>query len=127
MPQITLTQDLELNRKILIRTEEVLANDGPKGPPNYKFAGYSNDMVGYNVEALHHKGLIEARIPSERTGKWACWPVGLTTKGQVFLYAAKNENVWKKATEQIRARGIKSNLKEMEKMLLEKAGMRLSS
>ena len=70
-------------------------------------------MVGYNVEALHHEGLIEARIPSERTGQWACWPVGLTEKGQVFLDAVRNEKVWKEATEQIKTRGVKSTLKEM--------------
>ena len=34
-------------------------------------------MVGYNIEALHHEGLIEARIPFERTGQWACWTVGV--------------------------------------------------
>ena len=122
MARMTLTQDLELCRKILIRTREVQANDGPKGPSNYTFPGHRNDMVGYNVEALHHEGLIAARIPSERTGQWACWPVGLTEKGQAFLAAARNESVWKEAIEQVKTSGVKSNLKKMEKMLLENAG-----
>ena len=91
MARMTLTQDLELCRKILIRTEEVLASDGTKGPSNYTFSGYDSDMVGYNIEALHHEGLIEARIPSERTGQRGCWPVGLTEKGREFLDVVKNE------------------------------------
>ena len=119
MARITLTEDLELCRNILLRTEEVLASDGPKGPSNYEFAGDNKNMVGYNIEALHHEGLVEARIPSERTGQWACWPVSLTVKGQVFLDAVRNENVWKEAVEQVKARGVNLTLKEMEKMLEE--------
>ena len=46
MARMILTQDLELCRKILLRTKEVLASDGTKGPSNYEFPGYSNDMVG---------------------------------------------------------------------------------
>ena len=82
MAQLTLTQDLDLCRKILLRTEEVLERDGPKGPSNYRFAGHRGDRVGYNIEALHHEGFIEARIPSERAGQWACWPASLTKKGR---------------------------------------------
>ena len=40
MAQIELKQDLDLCRKILLRTEEVLASDGPTGPSNYKFGNY---------------------------------------------------------------------------------------
>ena len=90
MAQLTLTQDFDLCRKIILRTEEVLASDGPKGHSNYMFAGHSSDMVGHNTDALHHEGFIEARIPSERTGQWACWPVGLMSKGLEFLTASSS-------------------------------------
>ena len=76
-------------------------------------------MVGYNVEALHHEELIEVRIPSERTGQWAYWPVNFTEKGQVLLDAARNEIVWKEALEQIEATGVNLTLNEMKKMLEE--------
>ena len=39
MAQMTLTQDLDLCRKILLRTEEVLACDGPKAPPTSNSQG----------------------------------------------------------------------------------------
>ena len=121
MAQMTLTQDLDLCRKILLRTEEVLACDGPKGPSNYTFSGYSSDKVGYNVEALHHEGFIEARIPSERTGQWTCWPVGLTEKGQVILDAVRSEKGWKESLEQMKVRGKNQNLKTLDNVLLEGA------
>ena len=44
MAQLILTQDLELCRKIRLRTGEALANDGPKGPSNYEFAGDIRDI-----------------------------------------------------------------------------------
>ena len=121
MAQMTLIQDLDLCRKILLRTEEVPERDGPKGPSNYKFAGYISDMVGYNIEALHHEGFIEARVPSERAGQWACWPVSLTEKGRVFLDAIRTEKSWKETLEQVKLRGVRLALNEMEKTLLESA------
>ena len=119
MAQMTLTQDLDLCRKILLRTEEVLASDGPKGPSNYKFSGYNNDKIGYSVEALHHEGFIEARIPSERIGQWACWPVGLTEKGRVIIDAIRTETGWKQTQEQMKVKGDRPTLKRIEKILLE--------
>ena len=37
--------DLDLYRKILLRTEEVMASNRPRGPESYKFEGYSPEMV----------------------------------------------------------------------------------
>ena len=122
MAQMALTQDLELCRKILLRTEEVLASDGPKGPSNYKFSGYNNDKVGYNVEALHHEGFIEARIPSERIGQWACWPVGLLSKGVEFLTAARCEDAWTKALRLVDEREKTPTIKMLTHYLVDVVG-----
>ena len=53
--------DLDLCRKILLRTEEVMGSDRPKGPDNYYFEGYDFGMVEYNLRKLYDYGAICVR------------------------------------------------------------------
>ncbi|MCY4079188.1 MAG: hypothetical protein OXF54_03020 [Caldilineaceae bacterium] len=54
MASTTVCLDLDLCRKILLRTEEVLASYKPKGPDNYQFEGYGPEKVVFNLRKLHY-------------------------------------------------------------------------
>ena len=58
MPSTFSQYDLDLCRKILLRTEEVMASNRPKGPSNYEFEGYSPETVEHNIRKLNDNDLI---------------------------------------------------------------------
>ena len=112
--------DLCLCRMILLRTEEVMASNKPKGPENYQFEGFGPEMVDFNIRKLHDNELISARERREkRRGVINCWPALLYDRGLVFLDAARDEAVWKEALEQIEVRGVNPTLKAVKRILLE--------
>ena len=59
MAQMTLIQDLDLCRKILLRTEEVWRETAPRAPPTTDSMGTSVTGLCYNIEALHHEGSLK--------------------------------------------------------------------
>ena len=112
--------DLDLCRKILLRTEEVMGSNKPKSPANYEFEGYGPEMIEFNIRKLHDNELIIARERKEkRRGVINCWPELLYNRGSAFLNAAREEAVWKEALEQIEERGVNPTLKRVKKILLE--------
>lgn len=116
--------DLDLCRRILLRTEEVMGSNRPRGPENYQFEGYGPDMVEYNIRKLHDNELISARERKEkRRGVINCWPELLYDKGLTFIDSAREDVVWKKALEKIEMRGNGSQptLKKMRVALREAA------
>lgn len=77
---------------ILLRTEEMLTSERPKGSSNYVFEEFSNDLVAYSTNKMYAGNLIVARVRSERDRHMLkCWPVAITKKGSAFLEAAKDE------------------------------------
>ena len=120
MASIATYLDLDLCRKILLRTEEVMGSDRPKGPDNYYFEGYGLEMVEYNLRKLHDYGAVCVRERIERySGVLNYWPVLLYDKGLAFIEAARNDEVWNRALEQIEARGVQPTLKRVRRILLE--------
>ena len=114
--------DLDLCRKILLRTEEVMASNRPKGPSNYEFEGYSPETVEHNIRKLNDNDLISVKVGSEqRRGTLNYWPRLLYDKGFEFIEVARDEEVWKEALEQIEERGVNPTLKRVKKILLENA------
>ena len=112
--------DLDLCRKILFRTEEVMGSNRPKGPANYEFEGYGPEMIAFNIRKLHDSDLIIARERKEkRRGVINCWPVLLYDKGLNFLEAARGEAVWQEALRQIEVRDAIPTLRRVKNMLLE--------
>ena len=110
--------DLDLCRKILLRTEEVMASSRAKGPVNYQFEGFSPEMVEFNIRKLHDNDLICARERMEkRRGVINCWPVLLYDKGLDFLEAARGEAVWKEALRQIEVSDASPNLRRVKGIL----------
>ena len=111
---------MDLCRKILLRTEEVLGSNRPKSPTNYEFEGYGPEMVEFNIRKLHDNELICARERKEkRRGVINCWPELLYNRGVAFLNAAREEAGWKEALEQIEVRGVNPTLKRVKKILVE--------
>ena len=111
--------DLDLCRKILLRTEEVMGSDRPKGPDNYYFEGYDFGMVEYNLRKLYDYGAICVRERIERyQGVLNYWPVLLYDKGLAFIEAARNDEIWNRALEQIEERGVQPTLKRAKRILL---------
>ena len=112
--------DLDLCRKILLRTEEVMGSNKPKSPTNYEFEGYGPEMIEFNIRKLHDNELIIARERKEkRRGVINCWPEKLCAKGLDFIEATRDEKVWKEALEQLEVRGVQPTLKRVKKILLE--------
>ena len=112
--------DLDLCRKILFRTEEVMGSNKSKSPANYEFEGYGPEMIEFNIRKLHDNELICARERKEkRRGVINCWPKRLYAKGLAFLDAAREEAVWIEALEQLEVRGVQPTLKRVKKILLE--------
>lgn len=94
-------RDMELIRAILLKVEE---NDDPLRDMRLTIEGQSDLAVSYHVKLLHEHGLITAIDFSSHDGlHWR--PKSLTWEGHEFLDAARNENVWAKAKEQIAERG----------------------
>ena len=119
MASITAHLDLDLCRKILFHTEEVMGSDRPKGPDNYHFEGYSHEMVEFNLRKLHDYELICVRERTEkRRGVINYWPKLLYNKGLDFLDAARDEAIWNEAIKQIEARGVQPTLKMAKRILL---------
>ena len=111
--------DLDLCRKILLRTEEVMASNRPKGPSNYEFEGYSPETVEHNIRKLNDNDFISVKVGSEqRRGTLNYWPRLLYDKGFEFIEVARDEEVWKEALEQIEIRGVNPTLKKVKKILL---------
>lgn len=112
--------DLDLCRKILLRTEEVMGSNRPRGPENYQFEGYGPEMVEFNIRKLHDNEMICARERKEkRRGVINCWPEILYDKGLAFLDSAREYVVWKETLEQIEVRGVQPTLKTAKRILLE--------
>ena len=112
--------DLDLCRKILLRTEEVMGSNKSKSPANYEFEGYGPEMIEFNIRKLHDNELIIARDRKEkRRGVINCWPELLYNRGSAFIEVAREEEVWKEALRQIEERGVNPTLKRVKKILLE--------
>ena len=120
MASIVQQLDLDLCRKILLRTEEVMGSNRPRGPENYQFEGYGPEMVEYNIRKLHDNEMICARERREkRRGVINCWPELLYDKGLAFLDAAREDVVWTEMVEQIEVKGVQPTLKTAKRILLE--------
>ena len=127
MPETRMILDLELCRMILLRTEEVLTSEKPRGPSNYVFEGFSNDLVAYNIKINFDRNLILAKERSEwDRNMLRYWPVAITKKGVAFLEAAKDENLWSKAVETVKEMGEIQALRKMEKVFMGIAKQRVT-
>ena len=114
-------RDLELCRKILLEVEkhtEPLTAIYP-----VIIEGYTRKQIDFHVYLLGQAGLLEV---VDGWSGFEYFPTSITWEGYEFLEAAKDENVWEKAMDSIRSKGIpvtfellKIALPEVLKMLFQ--------
>ena len=83
-------RNMDLIRQILLQVE---ASPHANFPVRISIEGQDDETISYHVRLLDEAGLIEARDPGGN--KWV--PLRLTWRGQEFLEAARDNNVWEKA------------------------------
>ena len=92
-------RDMNLIRLLLLETE----GEDPK--PD--LSAYSEDQRLYHSALLIEAELVHGIINTDHMGQPAATVVmRLTWAGHEFLDAARNDTIWKKATEQIKKSGV---------------------
>lgn len=95
-------RDMDLVRKLLVYIEEEERADGRNGLM-VSIEGYSDQEVEYHLRLLVGAGLVTTALADDGEVDFlSTWPTGLTWEGHDFLEAARNDTIWKKATELVR-------------------------
>jgi len=103
-------RDMNLIRLLLLDTE------GEEPRPD--LAGFTEEQRIYHSALLIEAGLIEGVIRKDENG----FPSGtvrvrLTWAGHEFLDAARNDTIWKKASEKIKQSGVQVTISLLEELL----------
>jgi DNA-binding transcriptional ArsR family regulator len=97
-------RDLDLVRLILIRAEE--AEDFTLRSSAFAAEGYDERTVARHFELLEEAGLIEVNLlRTETLGALKGQLERLTWDGHEFLDATRNETVWSRTKELVKAKG----------------------
>jgi hypothetical protein len=88
-------RDMELARSILLEIEK---SPTYMSSIDFKFEGYSEELVSYHILLLNEAGLIIATdVSSSSDLNWI--PERLTWQGHEFLEASRNLTAWNKTKE----------------------------
>jgi DNA-binding transcriptional ArsR family regulator len=93
---------MELVRQILLQIEA--KGEHPLGWLDLDILGYDAEVVSHHVLLLQDAGMLEAQDLSSSAG-FDVRPKRLTWNGHEFLDAARNDTIWKKATEIVKEKG----------------------
>lgn len=97
-------RDLELVRLILMRAEE--ADDFTLRSSGFVAEGYDEKIVARHFQLLEEAGLVEANLLcAEAQGALEGQLERLTWAGHEFLDATRNETVWSRTKELVKAKG----------------------
>ena len=110
-------RDLGLCRQILLQLE---SHCDPYGTPaKIEVSGFTADQIGYNTSLLIQAGLVDEWGANSRSmnNQYECYAANLTWEGHEFLDIARNDNVWKSASEKI-TKKLASISFEMLKIIL---------
>ena len=91
-------RDFDLIRRILTDIENVPAG---KSLDKISYPEYDEPFIYEHVNILEEAGLIKAKILKAGTRIAAVHITGLTWSGHDFLDAAKDDNIWNKAKENV--------------------------
>lgn len=92
-------RDMNLIRLLLLETE----GEDPK--PD--LSAYTEDQRLYHSALIIEAGLVHGEVIEDGSGQPASSVIlRLTWAGHEFLDAARNDTIWKKATEQIKQSGV---------------------
>lgn len=107
-------RDMDLIRLLLLETE------GEEPKPD--LSGYTEAQLLYHSALLIEAKLIHGSILKDGEGEIATTMTsGLTWAGHEFLDAARNDTIWKQATDKLKQAGVQvtfSVLQELLKKLL---------
>lgn len=113
-----MTRDMELVRKILLA---VAANERPLESVMVRIAGYMPEQVGEHIRLLHEAHLLEgtATMGPDRRPRWS--ELRLTWWGHDFIDCARNDTVWRSASEAIGPNNGAASLDTWRNALIESA------
>lgn len=103
-------RDMDLIRLLLLETE------GEE--PRRDLSGYTDQQRNYHSALLIEAGLIKGIIQTDAKGfPAAAVRIRLTWAGHEFLDAARNDTIWKKASEKIKQSGVQVTISLLEELL----------
>jgi len=112
--------DWELIREILLKLEELPAEEGQLMPQTFQ-PFYDWEKVSYHIKLLWQAGLIEAGTIKALGMPTIYYAKSLTWDGHEFLNSIRNPSVWNKVKERAREIGISLTLdiaKEISKAVI---------
>lgn len=91
-----MTRDMELVRKIMLA---VAATERPLDSVMVRIANYTSDQISEHIRLLHEARLLEGSpiVGVDRRLRWN--ELRLTWWGHDFIECARNETIWRLATE----------------------------
>ncbi|WP_257657714.1 DUF2513 domain-containing protein [Parapedobacter lycopersici] len=109
-------RDMDLIRSILLDAEENAVDETDFYMP--EIPEYSEDQISYHNGLLYDSGLINAYRTANKTNGVRYYVRRLTWQGHEFLDSARNENVWNKAKETAKSKGLDLGLDVMKELLV---------
>ena len=112
--------DWELIREILLKLEELPAEEGQLMPQTFQ-PFYDWEKVSYHIKLLWQAGLIEAGTIKALGMPTIYYAKSLTWDGHEFLNNIRNPSIWNKVKERAREIGISLTLdiaKEISKAVI---------
>ncbi len=103
-------RDMDLIRLLLLETESE--------EPRPDFTGYTQQQQIYHSALLIEAGLIDGFIVNDAEGL----PSGtvcrrLTWAGHEFLDVARNDSIWKQATDKLKQAGVQVTISVLQELL----------
>ena len=113
-----MTRDMELVRKILLA---VAANERPLDSVMVRIAGYTPEQVGEHIRQLHEARLLDgnAMMGPDRRPRWN--ELRLTWWGHDFIECARNDTIWRTASDALGPGNGNASLDQWRKALIESA------
>jgi hypothetical protein len=113
-----MTRDMELVRKILLA---VAANERPLDSMMVRIAGYTPEQVGEHIRQLYEARLLDgnAMMGPDRRPRWN--ELRLTWWGHDFIECARNDTIWRTASDALGPGNGNASLDQWRKALIESA------
>jgi len=103
-------RDMNLIRLLLLETE------GEEPKPD--LGGYTEAQLVYHSALLIEAKLVHGSVLKESGGEIASTITsGLTWAGHEFLDAARNDTIWKQATDKLKQAGVQVTVSVMQELL----------
>jgi hypothetical protein len=109
-------RDLDLIRKLLLAVE---AKATGYAFDDIQIESYTREQIGYHsfllIDAGYAQG-IDVTTHDDTSPNWKI--LNLTSRGHDFVDAARNESIWRKGLETVKAKGLSVTLDLMKDVLI---------